>query len=773
MPGFVPGAGAFATRRSLASFLLTAVVGFALGSFGLSTTSYAVTPAPHFERTGPDEMVFDWSALQPNWPASGCDHRNSSDQPARAIRNYQGEQQLLMSHSTFVADGAGGTIRILGSYLGGSLSGGTLSLDCAPVFSATLAHSPSSRNNYEWLAAPYSLDGQRIFALTYDEYHGDGLEGTTQVAPRAPNCPGNGGNADCQYASIKLAQSTDGGDIYAEETSPDHLVASLPYKFETLNSTQSPPTEDTDGRSFGYQVTSSIVRGPDNYFYAMFATNTWREQQGGTCLMRTPDLADADQWRMYRDPPGPEPGNFLTPFIDPYETTPANPADYTCTPLSPNFSGSLTYSRYMQRYMLVGPRAPGIWYTLSKDLINWENPTKLADAPFFNNPCSGVPGEEQPYWYPSIIDHDSTSRNFETTGKDFYLYLTQFSSGTNGLTCLDAGSVKRWQQNSTDPYPGDNRDLVRIPLRWIRATPDERTANFESDAVVNSVSGFDTVSTTNPAALGTENGGYETQNNKGLKATYDASIGPAYGTFNASSQLGNEIWYGGAFRLPTGTAASHSDAALLRWRDSGGSSYGEIDLNTNQTWRLTKGGVGLGQSFTLPEGQWFWLEVHQRISQLNPLSEVFLNGRLLTSSGASNSDPGAVPDRLDTGIIRSTGTAPWSISADRISLSPNQRGALPSPQTPRGINATEQSAFVTVWWRPVAGIAGYRVYKQQSDGSWQPGWDTSTTGIFDFGLSNCPSTPYRYRITSYDSSGMESVASEPLELIPRPASGCP
>ena len=210
-----------------------ALVVLANGLAVLPTSARAVTISAEFEKTGDEETVFDWSALQPNWSTNGCDHRNAADLSVRAIRNSQGQQQLLLTHTTFKADGAGGTIRLLGTYLGAPVQQQPPYLDCVPVFTADLKHTPSSFNNYEWLAAPYSLDGQTIYALTYDEYRGDGGVGTDRpFMPAAPNCTSMSGipPGDCQYSSIKLAKSTDFGNTYVDAMpEPGHVVATLPY----------------------------------------------------------------------------------------------------------------------------------------------------------------------------------------------------------------------------------------------------------------------------------------------------------------------------------------------------------------------------------------------------------------------------------------------------------------------------------------------------------------------------------------------------------------
>ncbi len=85
----------------------------------------------------------------------------------------------------------------------------------------------------------------------------------------------------------------------------------------------------------------------------------------------------------------------------------------------------------------------GIYYSLSDDLIHW-TPRKLIMEVETRNTYKC--GDPDPLAYPSIIDPDSSSRNFETTGKQVYLYFTR----SNYESCQETL----------------NRDLVRIPIEF-------------------------------------------------------------------------------------------------------------------------------------------------------------------------------------------------------------------------------------------------------------------------------------------------------------------
>ena len=55
-------------------------------------------------------------------------------------------------------------------------------------------------------------------------------------------------------------------------------------------------------------------------------------------------------------------------------------------------------------------------------------------------------GDPDPVAYPSVLDPGSSSRNFETTGRDAFLYFTRF--------------------NYEDCKETLDRDLVRVPIEF-------------------------------------------------------------------------------------------------------------------------------------------------------------------------------------------------------------------------------------------------------------------------------------------------------------------
>jgi hypothetical protein len=89
------------------------------------------------------------------------------------------------------------------------------------------------------------------------------------------------------------------------------------------------------------------------------------------------------------------------------------------------------------------PLRRGIYIAYSADLLHWSSPHLLFEAPImFNYGC----GDSTAYGYPSLLDAESPSRNFESVGGEPWLYLTRF--------------------RIADCKLGRERDLVRYRVRF-------------------------------------------------------------------------------------------------------------------------------------------------------------------------------------------------------------------------------------------------------------------------------------------------------------------
>jgi hypothetical protein len=304
-----------------------------------------------------------------------------------------------------------------------------LTRDCGVLIPSHYNPDPARFDDREWIRSTYTLDGTTVFALVHDEYQGH---------TRPGRCP-SGEYFACWYNAVTLAVSTDGGLSFGHAPPPGHLVASIPYPYVP------------DSGPAGIFGPSNIVHNADDdHYYALFSVQTYQDQPQGTCVMRTTDLADTKSWRAW-DGTG-----FNVRFIDPYLEPDEPPQDHICQPVShdeiQHMVESLTFNTYLDRYLLVGTTVEqeldgetvsGIYYSLSDDLIHWTPRELIVEVESRQTYRCGDPN---PVAYPSVLDPDSTSRNFETTGRRAYLYFTRFNYDSCNETM--------------------DRDLVRVPIRF-------------------------------------------------------------------------------------------------------------------------------------------------------------------------------------------------------------------------------------------------------------------------------------------------------------------
>jgi hypothetical protein len=208
--------------------------------------------------------------------------------------------------------------------------------------------------------------------------------------------------------------------------------------------------------------------------------------------------------------------------------------------------------------------------------------------------------------------------------------------------------------------------------------------SFES----NSFDDFDGHSAENGAIEPTSERAYD--GSRSARASYDGSGGNGFARtwFEVDFKKGSDIWYGGAYYIPS-KKAMPCWYSLMRWDNyityGSGGDVGGIEISTSGRARLmredysAKNYAVLSKEFDLPEGRWFWLEVHQRLSDQDgqALNEVFLDGRRVDASTTANGR-GRVVNEVRHGLVALAGEcAPkGSIYLDRASVSSRMRGPL-------------------------------------------------------------------------------------------------
>jgi hypothetical protein len=723
-------------------------------------------------------VAFDWS--------NRCDgdDEHLPDLATRAFRDDQGRVQLIISHASFDQGNQpdlGGARRMFG--LNGDL--GTLTKNCDQLLLSDHEYNPASHNTMEWLAAPYTTDGQRVYSLIYDEYQPFGDPSPLPNDACASSQIANGDKRGCWYSSLTLGQSTNRGDLYGHQASPGHFVAGIPYQY-----TAAPSIPPLGNQPIGYSSVSNIIKGPGGYYYVAFLAGRHPKapdnavQKFGTCVMRTADLSSPTSWRAWDGDSSDDSQNgFTRQFLSPYPNEPADKAAHVCEPVNHldqdgqvmadntiGMSESLTYNRYLGKFMIAGESPnntagrPGIdppvddddvdiFYSLSDDLVNWETKKVLLHVPHRFEGCNTNESGDT-ILYTSVLDHDSTNRNFETTGKKFYVYFTRYN-GSCGVG-----------------DPADGRDLIRVPVEFTREPVGDRRATLEDGSLDDSDTGFDSW-TGSGGAFELKSGGIGAyQGNNYAQATYLSGSGAPNGSLNVNWSSGSDVWYSMGVWMPTNFSDDHTDASIMEWTNPDETKFGGIFLGADHQWRLMRGTVAISPAFSIPGGQWVSLHVHQRLSQTNPLNQVFVKGELVAQSTTSNIFPlaSAAPARVKFGLPRVSGP-PGVVYVDNAYVGRNQEAPPDAPSVPAVFSGAEGNGYNMLYWHVSAGATGYRLYRQSANGTLTLLGTVPSTAWLDLPAPNC--VTQRYVLTAYNATGRHSALSETLDLMPRNTSQPP
>lgn len=271
-----------------------------------------------------------------------------------------------------------------------------LKLDCHVALGSPLDGDPAHYADRNYLTATWTKDGKTVAAMVHHEYHGDDFH----------RC--SAGSMGCWYNSILSYRSTDGG-LDFNKTAP-LVVASAPFRQEI-----------EQGRHRGFFNPSNIV-SDGRFQYALISTTGWTGQPYGNCLFRSADPDRAGSWRAF------DGKSFSVRYDDPYRGKPTSPKP--CAAIGPfTFAvGSIVRHRESGTWIALmqasagaamtndGGTFPfdGFYYATSRDLIHWgEARLLLAGKTLYGDLCkagSSIIG------YPSVIDGDAKSRNFDDAG---------------------------------------------------------------------------------------------------------------------------------------------------------------------------------------------------------------------------------------------------------------------------------------------------------------------------------------------------------------------
>jgi hypothetical protein len=349
------------------------------------------------ETSGAETVVFlhDRDACQP---------MDIPDAPARAFRDLDGRVHLFATH--FINLG----------YVGPNLN--AVKRDCRIAYQGEYNNDPAVFNDHEWLTSFWTNDGRTVYALIHNEF---------QANLRPSLCPSRVYDK-CWYNAVTAAISHDGG---FQLFRPAHAIVAAPaYRFD-----------NKVGRPVGYFMPSTIIKRGGYYYDMVWAENVGAQKRG-VCLLRTHNLADPESWRAW------DGRGFTVRLGNPY-LKPAGTPPHVCALIDPAHLHSHIASlvrhgptgRYIVMMSFEGDPHPGFYFSDRADLFHWSEPVKVMDiGPAVPGEC----GNRPVFAYPSLLDPNSPSRNFDVVGDAVYLYFTRF----HPIKC--AGNL--------------NRDLLRVPV---------------------------------------------------------------------------------------------------------------------------------------------------------------------------------------------------------------------------------------------------------------------------------------------------------------------
>jgi hypothetical protein len=622
---------------------------------------------------------------------------------------------------------------------------------------------PGKFDSETWLASPYFVPGStpaedKVYVLTHHEFHGAFAD--PAVSDDWCSVPHtNASERDlCWFGSATFTSSCASaapnalGACYLDvDALPSHLIATIPVQYSI------------DWGRQGYKEHSNIIRGEKgddhNYYFFMTIVSApaGGPQKDGVCLLRTStnDIGNPQSWMAWD-------GDGFDNRPSGAYPMPPMPQDHVCKPvIDKAFQPfSLTFNTYLDKYMLLGhfpdsktvPSHVGVHYMLSDDLRNWSEPQLLLRSPATQDTAdTGLCNAMNAVNYPGLFDPSDPAAQWLHPGDNP-------PPGTPENPNFDHPGISPdlyFKHAARTASPSDNPcdvdmdvvvhgDVARLGISFTQ----QRQANLNS-GLVDPAYGYDATNWLSDGCIG---GSYDSPPGQGCATA--SSLYHGHGFIAAKWKSGDDVWYGSAFYPPSTPPTFPAGVHLMRW-DGVGGSYGGITSVTNG-FQLVRGSgtseTALGSVFSIPANRWAWVEVHQQLGTTGQpaYSEVFVDGHLVSQSTATNMSSDATINLLRIGFTDAEDKPFTNVGIDRTTILGAQRGTPTAPATPQGFRETDRNgATVTFAWNPVPGVAGYRVWKRTSGGSWVSSSLTSPPYVdnsFTCGQAE-------YRITSYNTVG--------------------
>jgi hypothetical protein len=320
-----------------------------------------------------------------SWENDRCEDEFIPDSPARAFRREDGMVSFIASH------------RENWMLIGPDLR--RLNRDC---------HSMLRTSKYKntgvgklWIQATYTENGRDVAAIVSNDLALEMMkQGCTQTQK----------DKKCWVNRLLGAQSSDMGKNYEIDANEGKAVATL----------QTTPELTKDNSKMSGVFSSSNIVKSGKYYFSFFFLQDEQRKQSGNCLFRTSNPFDSASWRGWD-------GEAFTVNLS--SASNKNSCEMVSTKFISSNVRSLSYisskkvwvAFYRARLKMEGDSepVPGFYYSTSADLTTWSKGARVMTVPTLPRQDSN----SQIMNYPSLIDPDSTSRNFDTVDSN-YPWLT-------------------------------------------------------------------------------------------------------------------------------------------------------------------------------------------------------------------------------------------------------------------------------------------------------------------------------------------------------------
>ncbi|MDP4594966.1 MAG: hypothetical protein NWT00_10490 [Beijerinckiaceae bacterium] len=340
----------------------------------------------------------------------GCDGHDVPDAPLRAFRDSHGRTVAFGLH--FV------NRRLRGPAID------ALKIECKIVLNSGHKANPAHYDDYNWITATWTDDGNTIAALIHHEFHGNEHAGKCLFKTMM----------QCWMNTITFWRSQDAGSSFQRSTK-GFVVAAAPFG-----------QGEQQGRHRGFFNPSNIVAS-GRYKYFMASQTGWEGQPHGVCLFRSADPHKQDSWRAW------DGKTFSIRYIDPYSGGRRSAFPRACKPIAPFPApvGAIVRHRSSGHWLAVfQARAdsryfplPGIYYATGTSLTHWSTPRLLiAGKTLYDDPCKSG---GRIISYPSIMDAGAKGRNYDDVGGNAFLFYASMKVKGCSIT--------------------SSRDLIRLPVR--------------------------------------------------------------------------------------------------------------------------------------------------------------------------------------------------------------------------------------------------------------------------------------------------------------------